>query len=248
MKFLVTGILIVIMHSGFSQTGYKTGETIKDIPITSSLNFPSPVASISALKTQLTIIDFFGTWCQPCVKALPHLQQLKQQFTNKVSFVLVSNEAEKVLTAFIEKRKPFTLPVVVDNNNLFTKAFVPSSYPYTVVLNSAGQVIALPNTAEMTEENINKWLSDKGENIALNKAPVMKPEVEATNKEKYMEEPASPLVKLSQQFLYAAKTNEPAVTLQQQLNSINYNDLVAELNTDDKKKAFWINIYNGFTQ
>ncbi|MBX9733906.1 MAG: hypothetical protein K2X37_07570 [Chitinophagaceae bacterium] len=29
-------------------------------------------------NTKITIIDFFGTWCAPCLKALPHLAELKK--------------------------------------------------------------------------------------------------------------------------------------------------------------------------
>ena len=56
------------------------------------------------------------------------------------------------------------------------------------------------------------------------------------------------LVKLSQDFMYAAKTGGNSAPLIEQLKNISYNELLTQLNNDNLKKAFWINIYNGFTQ
>ncbi len=53
---------------------------------------------------------------------------------------------------------------------------------------------------------------------------------------------------ISQQLLLAAKTQEPTDSLVGILKSSTEADLEAQLITDDQKKAFWINIYNAFTQ
>jgi len=55
-------------------------------------------------------------------------------------------------------------------------------------------------------------------------------------------------IKLSQDILYAVKTGDPADSLIKQLAGADENDLYAELDTEEKKLAFWLNIYNAFTQ
>lgn len=54
--------------------------------------------------------------------------------------------------------------------------------------------------------------------------------------------------KISQQLLLNARRREPADSLIQFLQKISPDDLYRELNTDTKKKTFWLNIYNAFTQ
>lgn len=54
--------------------------------------------------------------------------------------------------------------------------------------------------------------------------------------------------KISQQLLLTAKRREPADSLVQFLQQISPDDLYQELNNDTKKKTFWLNIYNAFTQ
>jgi hypothetical protein len=56
------------------------------------------------------------------------------------------------------------------------------------------------------------------------------------------------LVQLSQDYLYATKTGSDAETLFEQLRQLDYGSLVSSLQTDNQKKAFWINLYNAYTQ
>lgn len=51
---------------------------------------------------------------------------------------------------------------------------------------------------------------------------------------------------LSQDYLYATRTNDTlqATIIKAKLNSISFDSLLIQLNTDDKRKAFWLNIYN----
>lgn len=56
------------------------------------------------------------------------------------------------------------------------------------------------------------------------------------------------IIALSQQLLLAAKTKEPTDSLVAAVALISQNQLATELRNDDSKKAFWINLYNAFTQ
>ena len=56
------------------------------------------------------------------------------------------------------------------------------------------------------------------------------------------------IVALSQQLLLAAKTKQPTDSLVAAVSTITLPQLAAQLTNDDKKMAFWINLYNAFTQ
>ena len=55
-------------------------------------------------------------------------------------------------------------------------------------------------------------------------------------------------IKLSQDFLYAARTGDSTELYVSGLKNLNEDNLITYLDTDTKKVAFWLNIYNGFTQ
>ena len=59
---------------------------------------------------------------------------------------------------------------------------------------------------------------------------------------------ATEYIKLSQNFLYAAKTGDSTAAFIDTLKHADQNFLAEQLNTDYKKLAFWLNLYNGFTQ
>lgn len=56
------------------------------------------------------------------------------------------------------------------------------------------------------------------------------------------------LVNLSQQFVYAVKTGASITSQLDNLKNIPYPTLLNDLKSDEEKKAFWINVYNGFSQ
>jgi hypothetical protein len=55
-------------------------------------------------------------------------------------------------------------------------------------------------------------------------------------------------IQLSQDLLYAAKTGDSVAAFTTQLAKANELDLAGQLNTEPKKMAFWLNIYNAYTQ
>ena len=247
MKFFA---LIFLLLPGFmySQNVYKAGDAVPNLKIAKLLNYVSTSSSLNKMNSTITIVDFFGTWCAPCIKALPELQAYKNKFKEDISILLVSTEAESKLAKFISSRQPFIFPMVVDVDNLFTNNFKPPSYPYTVVLDKNLKVLSITNAADLSETILQKLIND-GKQIMETKpgspAPVNQPVTNTVTKA-YMAS-TNPLVKVSQDFMYAAKTNEDVTTYINQLKDLKYDELQKNLKTDDDKKSFWINLYNAYT-
>ena len=54
-------------------------------------------------------------------------------------------------------------------------------------------------------------------------------------------------IKLSQDILYAVKTGEPTDSLENKLSNLSADTLLNQLSSENKRKAFWLNIYNAYT-
>jgi Protein of unknown function, DUF547 len=63
-----------------------------------------------------------------------------------------------------------------------------------------------------------------------------------------MSQEKTDFIKISQDLLYAVKTDEPADSLKQQLSNAPVTELQTQLGADAERKAFWLNIYNAYTQ
>jgi thiol-disulfide isomerase/thioredoxin len=243
MKLFFSVAAILLLLTAYPQQAYKTGDAVASFTFSKVLNHTSTSSSLNNLKAAITIIDFFGTWCVPCIKALPHLTDLQTKYKNKISIVLVSNETTARLTKFITARAPFAFPVVADDENKFTALFQPPSYPYTVVLDKEGKIISITDAASLNENDINKWLTQKTEAVKTDTAITKQPVTLVKNLQS-----SNALVQLSQQFIYAAKIGEATDSFVLALKNLPYNGLKDNLQSDEEKKAFWINLYNGFTQ
>ena len=241
-------LFLMLPAIGKSQSFYKTGDIVSDLSIGKMLNHTVSSSSLNKQKSIITIIDFFGTWCAPCIKALPELEAYKNKFKQDISILLVSTETESKLTKFISSRRPFIFPMVVDEDNLFTNNFKPPSYPHTVVLDKNLKVLSITNAADLSETILKKFI-DEGKQMMETKptSPVAVNQPATNTATKTYTVSMNALVKLSQDFMYAAKTNEDVNTYINQLKDLRYDVLLKDLKNDDDKKAFWINLYNAYT-
>ena len=60
--------------------------------------------------------------------------------------------------------------------------------------------------------------------------------------------PDSVLLRLSEDFLYKVKLNEPTTELEKHLENLDFERLIVGLNNDNAIKTFWLNMYNGWFQ
>ena len=248
MRALILLLLLMNAIFSFGQNGYITGARVADIPNTRILNYPDSSSSLTRLQSNITVIDFFGTWCMPCLKALPELQAYKNKFKNDLSILLVSTETEDKLQRFITNHQPFSFPVIVDINTEYTNAFQPASYPYTIVLDKNLKILSITNAADLTADVLEKFIATNKTIVKKknNTTPLMKQNPPKQNVPSFTVS-SNALVKLSQDFMYAAKTDEDASNYINQLKDLNYSELVNNLKDDNDKKAFWINLYNAYT-
>ncbi|MES2775852.1 MAG: DUF547 domain-containing protein [Bacteroidota bacterium] len=253
MKFTLFFWMMLLPILTGAQTSLGIGKHVGKIPVQKVLNAPAALTSLPANDQQLLVIDFFGTWCAPCKKAIPHLTALQNQFKKEIQIVLVSIETEAKLNDFIKKQNNFMLPIVVDQEQNYTRLFQPPSYPYTIVIGKKGNIVAIPSPEEMTSDNISKWLDLQEGSImkgaGTDNEKSTKPLTSRENTKTIDLQPSNnKLVQLSQELMYAAKTGDATSAFVANLKNTSLNDLEAGLKTDDEKKAFWINLYNAFTQ
>ena len=96
-------------------------------------------ANFSEAQGKVIVLNFWATWCPPCVAEMPSFQKLYDDYGNEVEFYFVSQEEEEPLNRFLEKRG-YDLPVY-RSLSYIPEQLVSNSLPTTYVISKSGEIV-----------------------------------------------------------------------------------------------------------
>ena len=56
------------------------------------------------LEGEVVLLNFWATWCPPCIAELPHIQDLANEYDGKIKIVLVSGENPNKVSTYFDKK------------------------------------------------------------------------------------------------------------------------------------------------
>lgn len=98
--------------------------------------------SLKSLNGKVVFINFWATWCPPCIHEMPSINRLKQSFkgNDKIVFLMVDVDGNiKKSKAFMEKNK-YDLSVYVSNSDI-PSSFLGGAIPTTIILAKNGDIL-----------------------------------------------------------------------------------------------------------
>ncbi|CAM1362855.1 Thiol-disulfide isomerase or thioredoxin [Tenacibaculum sediminilitoris] len=90
-------------------------------------------------KNKVVFVNFWATWCPPCIAEMPSIQKLYEDYKDKVQFIFVSNEDWTTIDVFY-KNKGYDLPTY----NILSKVpdqLVSNTIPATFILDKNGTIM-----------------------------------------------------------------------------------------------------------
>jgi len=98
--------------------------------------------SLSSLKGKVVFMNFWATWCPPCIEEMPTINELKQKFdgNDQIVFLTVDVDAEiEQSQAFMDNKK-YSLPVYMAITDV-PQDLLGNAIPTTVIINKNGELV-----------------------------------------------------------------------------------------------------------
>ena len=162
MKRALILLLSGISFSIFAADRPSTGDPAPPLNLEKLVQAPADaVASWEALKGKVVVLEFWATWCGPCIEAVPHLNELADEFKEKgVQFIAITDEKETVVQPFL-KRKAMRAWVGLDTDRSMFKDYGVSGIPHSVVVGTNGVIAWVAQPDGLSAALINNVLAGK---------------------------------------------------------------------------------------
>lgn len=147
----ITLFLLLISPCVLAQP--KMGDLVPNLHFGPILNAPTKTATLNQFKDKLVLIEFWATWCGPCLEAMPHLNELQQRHAHQLQVITVTDETPERIGRFLTKR-PSKLWFAIDSTRALTKTFPHHIIPHTILIDPDGRLIAQTNPGAITSKVI----------------------------------------------------------------------------------------------
>lgn len=106
---------------------------------------------------KLIFLNFWATWCPPCIAEMPSIQRLYDQYKDRITFILVSSENPETVRNFLNM-KGYTFPVYIQRTQS-PSIFQTQSIPTTFIISQEGKILVKKKgAAKWDSKKVIKWL------------------------------------------------------------------------------------------
>ena len=140
-----------MMHQGLMKIGLfqpKIEKTVENTQPKTEANYQfemidadGKITTMEDLKGKVVFLNFWATWCGPCIAEMPTIQKLYDKFKDDKDVVIltveVENKKEKAKNFMTSKN--LTLPIVFPNSTI-PKEFFDYALPTTIILDKQGNI------------------------------------------------------------------------------------------------------------
>ena len=117
------------------------------------------IVSLEEYKGKIVFINFWATWCPPCIAEMPSIQKLYADYQDKMVFLFVTTDSFEKANAFMIKEN-LTLPVYQSLSNPPLE-MESSTIPATYLIDQSGNVIvAKIGTANWNSDSFREKLDE----------------------------------------------------------------------------------------
>jgi len=159
----------VIAMTVKAQTEQKQTAALRDAPVLKLDKLLQAPAGASTdwtkLRGKLVVIEFWATWCGPCVYEIPRLNEMARELSDQpIIFLSITDDQQLQLDDFL-KNTSLKSWIGIDSTRANWRAFDVHSIPTTVIVNPDGKWLATTRPEHLTIQKLRDIL--RGETVDL---------------------------------------------------------------------------------
>ncbi len=169
-------IVLSLIAAGPSDPGgpgtLRVGDPAPPLELEGLLQVPEgSSADWEHLRGQVVVLEFWGTWCPPCVAAIPHLNEVAEQVADRdVQFISITFESERTVRRFLEERQMRSW-IGLDMDRSVVDAYGVHAWPTTVLVDREGRVAGITDPSQVTAEVLQAMLAGRPPGVSPRKLP-----------------------------------------------------------------------------
>lgn len=134
-SILFTTLLSLLSFNSFAQSElYKL----------SFENTEQETVSLAKYQGKVVLLNFWATWCPPCIKEMPSMQRLQEHFANEDFEIIAINAGEDsvaVSSFLLELDRELTFTILLDEQNRSFNEFNIRGLPMTLLFDKQGKLV-----------------------------------------------------------------------------------------------------------
>jgi len=172
-RVLFSLTLLWIPSAARPQVRVKIGAPAPPLTLRAVLQAPAGTqGKLEELAGRPVVVEFWATWCGPCVDNIPHLNELAETYSGRaVQFISITDETDSDLVERFLKGHPIRGWVGFDKDASTFKRYGMGGRPQTVLISSTGVVRGLAHPVSVTPQVLDDLLGDKPLNITEPQMP-----------------------------------------------------------------------------
>ena len=151
----LTGLFCLLLAARSLVTGPRIGVPAPELSVLGLVSAPPDAkAVLSELRGRAVVIEFWTTWCGPCVDAIPHMNQVAAACAAApVTFIAISDEDQQVLREFVATHE-LRAWVASDPDGSTRTDYGVRGYPTVVLVGPQGTVEWTGHPLQLEAERI----------------------------------------------------------------------------------------------
>lgn len=120
-------------------------------------NIEGNMATFEDFTDEVVLLNYWATWCSPCIAEMPSMAKLYDDYGNQIKFVFLTNDDPAKVKEYLNK-KEYDLPVYFENAKLPPKLGA-TNLPTTFIIDRNGYIVLKKvGAADWNNEKIRKLL------------------------------------------------------------------------------------------